>query len=236
MKPGRRLDRQKALQKMQAGQPLTPYDIELIEAMPTQRIALAEHLKKQRASQLTETAPSDTPVAASPVSSNPLMLTGDFGQDSSVFDQWIGNQPEDVRRLLSRQIQEPPGAEFSHLTVQKMAMSGASDKEIATLLGIDRKQMVAEAKTALEYGRTVYRFLLHQRQFGAAMAGDRTMLVWLGKQKLGQMDRMATEHSGPGGQPIEVMEGVRKTRAKLDRLLSGADVATIMAVDAEEPS
>lgn len=234
MKPGRRLDRQKALQKMQEGQHLTPYDIELIEAMPTQRKTLAAHLEKQRAGQLTEAAPDDTPAAAAPVSSKPLMLTGDFGQDSSVFAQWIGNQPEDIRRLLSREVEEPPHAKFSHKTIQKMAMSGASDKEIATLLNVDRKEMIAEAKHALEYGRTVYRFLLHQRQFGAAMAGDRTMLVWLGKQKLGQMDRMATEHSGPGGQPIEVMEGVRKTRAKLDRLLSGADIATIMATGSEE--
>lgn len=228
------MDRQEALRKMQAGQILTPYDIELLEAMPTQRRALAAHLERQREGTLVPTeVPTDAAITA-PVSSKPIRLLGDFGQDSSVFDQWIGNQPEDIRRLLSREIDEPANAPFSHKTVQKMAMSGASDKEIATLLNVDRKELVAEAKNALEYGRTIYRFLLHQRQFGAAMAGDRTMLVWLGKQKLGQMDRMATEHSGPGGQPIEVMEGVRKTRAKLDRLLSGGDIATILSSGGEE--
>lgn len=212
---------------MAEGQPLTPYDIELLEAMPTQKKALTAHLERQKNGELGS-------VPAAVVSSRPVMISGDFGNDSSMFAAWIENQPEDIRRLLSREVEDPPNAKFSHKTIQKMAMSGVSDKEIAMLLNVDKKEMVAEAKHALEYGRTVYRFLLHQRQFGAAMAGDRTMLVWLGKQKLGQMDRMATEHSGPGGQPIEVMEGVRKTRAKLDRLLSGADVATIMTPSVDD--
>ncbi len=34
---------------------------------------------------------------------------------------------------------------------------------------------------------------LRRRQYQAAMAGDRTMLVWLGKQWLGQTDRLETQ-------------------------------------------
>jgi hypothetical protein len=141
------------------------------------------------------------------------------------FAEWVMTLTPDMQELLEQMVEEPENAEFSHQTVQRMAMQGASDKDIATLLGMEKKDLVAQAKTALELGRTIYRFLLTHRQFGAGMAGDRTLLVWLGKQKLGQMDRVATEISGPGGNPIEVMEGAKRTRAKLDRILQDSGLA-----------
>ena len=38
-----------------------------------------------------------------------------------------------------------------------------------------------------------------------AMEGNVTMLIWLGKQRLGQRDRLDTEHSGSEGGPIPVI-------------------------------
>jgi hypothetical protein len=43
---------------------------------------------------------------------------------------------------------------------------------------------------------------LRRKQFQVAMSGDRTMLIWLGKQMLGQVDKQALEQSGPNGGPI----------------------------------
>lgn len=43
---------------------------------------------------------------------------------------------------------------------------------------------------------------LRRKQRQLAEKGDRTMLIWLGKQHLGQKDRQ--EHSGPEGGPIPV--------------------------------
>ena len=37
------------------------------------------------------------------------------------------------------------------------------------------------------------------------MEGNVTMLIWLGKQRLGQRDRLDAEHSGPEGKPIPVI-------------------------------
>lgn len=138
------------------------------------------------------------------------------------FVEWVMGLTPDMQALLERLVEEPADAPFSHQTVQRLAMTGASDRDIATLLNVDRKEMTAQARAALDLGRTIYRFLLTHRQFGASMAGDRTLLVWLGKQKLGQMDRVVSEISGPGGNPIEVMDGALRTREKLDRLLKGS--------------
>lgn len=42
--------------------------------------------------------------------------------------------------------------------------------------------------------------LLRHKQFQAAMSGDRSMLIWLGKQYLGQSDK--TEQTGKDGRPL----------------------------------
>jgi len=46
---------------------------------------------------------------------------------------------------------------------------------------------------------------LRRKQFELAQKGDKTMLIWLGKQHLGQSEKIAqkNEHSGPEGKPIE---------------------------------
>jgi hypothetical protein len=46
------------------------------------------------------------------------------------------------------------------------------------------------------------------------------MLIWLGKQHLDQRDVLLTEHSGPGGGPIEVVDGSASDvlMAALDRI------------------
>jgi hypothetical protein len=46
-------------------------------------------------------------------------------------------------------------------------------------------------------------------QFKAAEGGNATMLIWLGKQYLGQSDKTQHELSGPGGGPIEWVELVK---------------------------
>lgn len=43
---------------------------------------------------------------------------------------------------------------------------------------------------------------LRTKQFDMAIKGDKTMLVWLGKQYLQQRDKQ--EHSGPDGGPMQV--------------------------------
>jgi len=44
---------------------------------------------------------------------------------------------------------------------------------------------------------------LRRQQWQLALKGDKTMLIWLGKQHLEQRDKNSSELSGPDGKPIE---------------------------------
>ena len=58
------------------------------------------------------------------------------------------------------------------------------------------------AREAWESGRGLGLISLRRAQFEAALAGNPTMLVWLGKQFLDQQDKVV--HSGDSTQPIVV--------------------------------
>lgn len=47
---------------------------------------------------------------------------------------------------------------------------------------------------------------LRRKQFQVALGGDKTMLIWLGKQYLAQRDSAQLEHVGPAGGPIQTVE------------------------------
>lgn len=59
---------------------------------------------------------------------------------------------------------------------------------------------------------------LRRKQMEMALAGDRTMLVWLGKQYLGQADKMDSRISGPDGKPIEIADASNPARLVLEGL------------------
>jgi hypothetical protein len=67
-------------------------------------------------------------------------------------------------------------------------------------------------KKGMETGRASLRRL----QYAAAQAGNPTMLIWLGKQVLGQRDKHDVETTGKDGAPIKtestinISEEVRK--------------------------
>jgi hypothetical protein len=71
---------------------------------------------------------------------------------------------------------------------------------------------------------------LRRKQIQLALNGNVTMLIWLGKQYLGQSEQQKTEVSGPGGSPIEV--NVANVRERVTgrilsiaaRLTEGADI------------
>lgn len=60
------------------------------------------------------------------------------------------------------------------------------------------------------------RISLRRKQYEMALKGHPTMLIWLGKQHLGQRDRSAYELSGPDGRPIETSNQAQLTDAQLD--------------------
>ena len=92
----------------------------------------------------------------------------------------------------------PRGKRIKVYDVQQLAELGCTVKEIAAELGVSDRTLVHRYGPAMRLGRTRACARLRAKQFEVAMKGDRTMLIWLGKQMLGQKDEVktTTEHTG----------------------------------------
>jgi hypothetical protein len=76
-----------------------------------------------------------------------------------------------------------------------------SDEEIAGFCGISRNTLEIWKKdeqfqACVERGRAAGKLNLRRKQLAKAEQGDGTMLVWLGKNMLGQADKAEVKHSG----------------------------------------
>lgn len=93
--------------------------------------------------------------------------------------------------------------------VDRMLEAGCDGTEVAATLGIHEDTLYNACESDNKMGFSAYKAikrasgdrLLRIKQFEIAMTGDKTMLVWLGKQRLGQSEK--NEHSGPGGGPMQ---------------------------------
>lgn len=97
-----------------------------------------------------------------------------------------------------------PKIEINYGDVERLGRIQCTQEEIASIMDVsinrlrgDDKFLEAHKK-GLENGKSS----LRRAQFKAALGGNATMLVWLGKQLLGQKDKH--EHTGEGGGPIEI--------------------------------
>lgn len=94
--------------------------------------------------------------------------------------------------------------------------------EIASIVGVDYSSL--ERQIRVKFGKTFTEYFtekaangkmsLRRRQFKAAMDGNPTLLIWLGKQMLGQKDKHEHEVTGAGGGPLEISIHFVKPKAK----------------------
>jgi AraC-like DNA-binding protein len=103
--------------------------------------------------------------------------------------------------------------------VEGMAAVGATNIEIAEFVGCSVDTLTRHFAEFLAKTRTDLRTRLRRAQLTAAFDGNATMLIWLGKQMLGQQDKQALEHSGPDGGPIQVQ--AEELRERLTTRLAG---------------
>ena len=75
--------------------------------------------------------------------------------------------------------------------LEELAAIGFSDAEISNLLAISESTFKAHYTSVIKRGRGRLRKSLRRAQVRSALSGNSTMLVWLGKQYLGQSDRLA---------------------------------------------
>ena len=76
--------------------------------------------------------------------------------------------------------------------IEELAKIMASRAEIAAIAGCSVSTLDRRFDAAIKRGNDHAKASIRRRQFECAMAGNVTMLIWLGKQWLGQRDKTET--------------------------------------------
>jgi hypothetical protein len=84
--------------------------------------------------------------------------------------------------------------------VRTAAGFGLTQKEVGALLGCSPDTIQRRYSDAYYEGLETAKGSLRRKQYELAMAGNSTMLIWLGKNLLDQSDR--TELTGKNGEPL----------------------------------
>jgi hypothetical protein len=72
--------------------------------------------------------------------------------------------------------------------VERLAQMGCKDSEIADWFGVDENTLRYNFSVELLKGKLALNQSLRQAQIRLALSGNATMLIWLGKNILGQTD------------------------------------------------
>jgi hypothetical protein len=116
-----------------------------------------------------------------------------------------------------------PRIEIDLVMLEALSQLGATNYELALHFGVSERTIDArraeepEFREAMERGFANGNISLRRKQMALAAAGNVTMLIWLGKQRLGQKDRVSQEHSGSIEQAL-VVELSALTNDELDYL------------------
>ena len=81
--------------------------------------------------------------------------------------------------------------------VEKLASYGCTNTEIGSYFGCDESLIRKSYSESITKGRDSGKIRLRQLQWRAAERGNIAILIWLGKQVLGQTDRKEIEMSTP---------------------------------------
>lgn len=107
--------------------------------------------------------------------------------------------------------------------LEKLCRMQCTDEEIAAWFDISRQRFVTHHKKkpavieAMEMGRGKGRASLRHAQYAKAMSGNATMLIWCGKQILGQKDTLDVAHAGE----VAFTDGAReRVLSKLTSLIT----------------
>lgn len=124
-----------------------------------------------------------------------------------------------------------PGAGRPEITidwekVNKLLQAGCKGTEVAANIGIHADTLYIQCEKKFGVNFTDYSAkqrgngdsLLRTKQFSVALKGDKTMLVWLGKQRLAQRDKFDHDHT-TGGEKIQTVNVTSIAPEQLDDLL-----------------
>lgn len=82
-----------------------------------------------------------------------------------------------------------PKAKFDRKLVRTLASFGCTQDEIAIACGISESTLKRNGREELDAGYAEMKRSLRRWQYEAAKDGNTALLIWLGKQYLGQKDK-----------------------------------------------
>ena len=108
-----------------------------------------------------------------------------------------------------------PRVQIDPEQVRHLAGIACTIEEIADVLGCSKRTLEKRFHAEIESGRLRCRVSLRRMQFKAAQGGNTTMMIWLGKQLLGQKDK--TETSTDDGQMDALIGALEAGRKLMER-------------------
>jgi len=129
-----------------------------------------------------------------------------------------------------------PKKKLDYDLIARLSSIQCTQEEIALTLGVCRETLERDAefcriyKTKINEGKAS----LRRMQWQAANDGDKTMLVWLGKQYLSQSDKRGVKITGKDGGAVEI----ESPRERIERRMSGiaAKIGTGENIEGDNPT
>jgi len=90
-----------------------------------------------------------------------------------------------------------PSVVLDREEVYKLALFHCTLDEMAHFFKCDRNTLANNYSAEIAKGKSEGKIRLRKKQFDVAMKGNTTMLIWLGKQILGQNDQNVGEDYSP---------------------------------------
>jgi hypothetical protein len=87
-----------------------------------------------------------------------------------------------------------PDPDITAQKVEALAALGMNGVDIAAYFGTSKSTISKKYAAIIEKGRERLKVSLRQAQIKAALEGSNVMLIWLGKQLLGQSDKIETKN------------------------------------------
>lgn len=108
--------------------------------------------------------------------------------------------------------------------VDKMLMASCEGTEVAAALGIHPDTLYLRCEKDKKMGFSEYLRqkkakgdnYLKTKQYQVAMNGDKSMLIWLGKNRLGQSDKVDAKTEVSGG-PLQIIVNTKDTADAMKR-------------------
>lgn len=162
------------------------------------------------------------------VAHNTLIAMGKKGDKQA--ERAAASMALKMRAGMEPEAAGPPPIAIDEQLVEGLATIHCTSEEIATIVGVNKSTLERNCAALLEKGRAQGKSSLKRQQFKSAMAGNATMLIWLGKNYLNQTDKVATEITGANGGPIQTVDARIILTAKIKDIASRRASSTATAV------